>query len=255
MPPSSDNNASAPVSAATKLRQRLGETDDLILLPGVYDGFSARIALEVGFDGLYMVRFPSSLRPSLASQAWGYLLRFFHLLTFDGLTQKQTTCAPTPTSTPPSPWSPTPTRATAAPTWSRAPSRRSAAATSRASRSSTSRPLSRASAPRRSPAEEACEACEALRPTPVLLNMVEHGATPSWTAAEAKALGYRVMIVPFAAIAPAYEAIRESLVKLKETGKVGTKPDFSPRKLFSIVGLQEAMDFDAAAGGSAYGKL
>ena len=53
-------------SAATKLRRQLKETDDLILLPGVYDGFSARIAIEVGFDGLYMVPdfapFPSPRR-------------------------------------------------------------------------------------------------------------------------------------------------------------------------------------------------
>lgn len=104
-------------------------------------------------------------------------------------------------------------------------------------------------------AEEARTACQALAPTPVLLNMVEHGATPSWTAAEAKELGYRMMIVPFAAIAPAYEAIRDSLARLKETGVVGTKSDFSPRKLFSIVGLQEAMEFDKAAGGSSYSQV
>lgn len=29
-----------------------------VLAPGVYDGFSARTALEVGFDCLYMVRIP-----------------------------------------------------------------------------------------------------------------------------------------------------------------------------------------------------
>lgn len=29
----------------------------MIVCPGVYDGFSARIALEVGFDALYMVRY------------------------------------------------------------------------------------------------------------------------------------------------------------------------------------------------------
>ncbi|WP_254558572.1 isocitrate lyase/phosphoenolpyruvate mutase family protein, partial [Salmonella enterica] len=47
--------------------------------------------------------------------------------------------------------------------------------------------------------EQARTVCEALAPTPVLLNMVEHAATPSWTAAQAKELGYRIMIVPFAA--------------------------------------------------------
>ena len=43
-------------SPATKLKRRLEDTKDLIVCPGVYDGFSARIALSVGFDAMYMVR-------------------------------------------------------------------------------------------------------------------------------------------------------------------------------------------------------
>lgn len=43
-----------PITAGRLLRQRI-EAGDFILAPGVYDGFSARIALEVGFDVLYMV--------------------------------------------------------------------------------------------------------------------------------------------------------------------------------------------------------
>ena len=42
-------------SPATKLRRRLEDTQDLIVCPGVYDGFSARIALSVGFEAMYMV--------------------------------------------------------------------------------------------------------------------------------------------------------------------------------------------------------
>lgn len=42
-------------SPATKLKRRLEDTKDLIVCPGVYDGFSARIALSVGFDTMYMV--------------------------------------------------------------------------------------------------------------------------------------------------------------------------------------------------------
>jgi 2-methylisocitrate lyase-like PEP mutase family enzyme len=46
----------APVSAATKLRKIIENPDsDIIVGPGVYDGFSARIALGVGFNFLYMV--------------------------------------------------------------------------------------------------------------------------------------------------------------------------------------------------------
>lgn len=42
------------LSPATALKRRLESTKDLIVCPGVYDGFSARIALSIGFDALYM---------------------------------------------------------------------------------------------------------------------------------------------------------------------------------------------------------
>lgn len=41
------------ITARKLLRQRI-EAGGFILAPGVHDGFSARIALEVGFDVLYM---------------------------------------------------------------------------------------------------------------------------------------------------------------------------------------------------------
>ena len=44
-----------PLPASTRLQKLLKETDKLIVCPGVYDGLSARIAHEVGFDALYMV--------------------------------------------------------------------------------------------------------------------------------------------------------------------------------------------------------
>jgi hypothetical protein len=43
-------------SSATRLRNNLETGAGLIVCPGVYDGLSARIALDVGFDALYMVR-------------------------------------------------------------------------------------------------------------------------------------------------------------------------------------------------------
>ncbi|KDN67544.1 hypothetical protein CSUB01_07387 [Colletotrichum sublineola] len=259
--PSSSNNTSAPVSAATKLRQRLSETDNLILLPGVYDGFSARIALEVGFDGLYMVRFPLILRPII------------HLSTTSAAASPSAHRGSDPDE---ALWPPHGQAGRRCRDLCRAHPRRARqrmgsdivviARTDAIQTHGFGEAMTRLKAAVAAgadvaflegvtTAEEAREACETLRPTPVLLNMVEHGATPSWTAAEAKALGYRMMIVPMAAMAPAYEAIRESLAKLKDTGKVGTNSHFSPRKLFSIVGLQEAIDFDAAAGGSSYSKL
>ena len=43
------------MSAATKLRDMIESPGSIILGPGVYDGFSARIALGVGFNVIYMV--------------------------------------------------------------------------------------------------------------------------------------------------------------------------------------------------------
>jgi hypothetical protein len=40
----------------TKLRRIVEDPDDFLMYPGVYDGYSTRIALHVVFDGLYMVR-------------------------------------------------------------------------------------------------------------------------------------------------------------------------------------------------------
>lgn len=39
----------------TRLQRFLKESDDILVCPGVYDGFSARIALSVGFKAMYMV--------------------------------------------------------------------------------------------------------------------------------------------------------------------------------------------------------
>lgn len=104
-------------------------------------------------------------------------------------------------------------------------------------------------------AEEAREACKLLQPTPMLLNMVEHGATPSWSPAEAKELGYKLMIFPFASIGPAYQAIKDVFLQLKETGKTGLDKGFTPKKFFTIVGLKEAMARDVAAGGRLYDRV
>ena len=102
---------------------------------------------------------------------------------------------------------------------------------------------------------EAREVCRQLAPAPVLLNMVEHAATPSWTPAQARDMGFKIIIFPFASIAPAYKAIKEGLTGLKETGKTGIESDFTPRKLFTAVGLEEAMATDDAVGGRMYSNV
>ena len=44
------------MSAAQRLRELLQDTSRIIVAPGVHDGISARIALSLGFEALYMVR-------------------------------------------------------------------------------------------------------------------------------------------------------------------------------------------------------
>ncbi|KAL9002115.1 MAG: hypothetical protein Q9188_004936 [Gyalolechia gomerana] len=54
----SPTNVVAPLahslSPATRLKNKLRNTNDLIVCPGVYDGLSARVAQSVGFETLYM---------------------------------------------------------------------------------------------------------------------------------------------------------------------------------------------------------
>ncbi len=50
-----------PVRGATRLRQLLADREKLIVCPGVYDGLTARIALSLGFEALYMVEPTSRL--------------------------------------------------------------------------------------------------------------------------------------------------------------------------------------------------
>lgn len=53
------------LSPATRLKHRLKNTNELIVCPGVYDGLSARVAMAVGFETMYMVSLDN--RPSFIS--------------------------------------------------------------------------------------------------------------------------------------------------------------------------------------------
>jgi hypothetical protein len=49
------------IPGASKLRRILKDTNELIICPGVYDGLSARVAMELGFKAMYMVYEPAAL--------------------------------------------------------------------------------------------------------------------------------------------------------------------------------------------------
>ncbi|KAL4811022.1 Pyruvate/Phosphoenolpyruvate kinase-like domain-containing protein [Aspergillus unguis] len=87
---------------------------------------------------------------------------------------------------------------------------------------------------------------------PLLLNMVEHGSTPSITASQARELGFKMIIFPFAALGPACTAIREGMEKLKRDGIPGLDKEMTPQMLFRVCGLDESVKLDAAAGGAAF---
>ena len=100
--------------------------------------------------------------------------------------------------------------------------------------------------------EMAAQAVKDLAPLPLLLNMVEHGATPIITAREAQAMGYRIMIFSFASLAPAYRAIRETMERLKREGVTGTDSDLTPKKLSDVCGMQGSIEVENLANGLSF---
>ena len=102
--------------------------------------------------------------------------------------------------------------------------------------------------------EMAAKCAAEFAPWPLLLNMVENGATPVITTHEAKEMGFRIMIFSFASLAPAYVGIKNALRKLKTEGVVGTGKDLTPRRLFEVCGLGDSMRIDVEAGGLAFAQ-
>ena len=100
--------------------------------------------------------------------------------------------------------------------------------------------------------EQAKQAVKDLAPMPCLLNMVEAGATPSINADEAKEMGFRIIIFPFAALAPAYVAIKAEMEMLKRQGCMGSSKKLSPQTLFRVCGVEESMKVDEEAGATSF---
>lgn len=100
--------------------------------------------------------------------------------------------------------------------------------------------------------EMARQVVKDLEGWPLVLNMVEHGATPSISAQEAKEMGFKLIIFPFAALGPALTAIRSGMEKLKRDGLPGLSEEMTPQTLFRVCGLDESIKIDADAGGGAF---
>jgi methylisocitrate lyase len=102
--------------------------------------------------------------------------------------------------------------------------------------------------------EEMRTAVADLAPMPILLNLIEHGVTPTLSHDEAKDMGFRVIILSLATVAPAYVGMRDTLTKLKKTGLMGTPEDVTSRKIFQVCGLNDFVDLDMRAGGEYFGE-
>ncbi|KAJ5526550.1 hypothetical protein N7451_003162 [Penicillium sp. IBT 35674x] len=100
--------------------------------------------------------------------------------------------------------------------------------------------------------EQMRQAVQDLAPWPLLLNMVENGASPVVTTKEAEEMGFRIMIFSFASIIPAYMGIRAAFLRLKTEGVVGTPEGLGPKKLFEVCGLMESVKLDTEAGGDGF---
>ena len=104
--------------------------------------------------------------------------------------------------------------------------------------------------------EQMRRACEELKPTPVLLNMVPGGVTPDMGGEEARGLGFRIMIHPGLALSRVVESVSEAYGTLKKTGEVEVSDEAKKtgvKQIFEVCGLSRYVDFDAQAGGKAYG--
>jgi 2-methylisocitrate lyase-like PEP mutase family enzyme len=72
--------------------------------------------------------------------------------------------------------------------------------------------------------------------------MVDGGATPHFTAAEAKETGFKIIIYPGFALAPVAQTVTAAAKELKETGDNANvnaaNPGLGPKELFMICGLK-----------------
>ena len=101
--------------------------------------------------------------------------------------------------------------------------------------------------------DEARRAVQDLAPWPLLLNVVENGHSPLFTVDEAREFGFRIIIFSFGALVPAYLAIKAAFERLKTQGVTGVhETGISPRSIFDVCGLGEAIEVDEIAGGESF---
>ncbi|KAA1470387.1 phosphoenolpyruvate pyruvate domain-containing protein [Dentipellis sp. KUC8613] len=111
----------------------------------------------------------------------------------------------------------------------------------------------------------------ALAPKPVLVNVISGGLTPSFTTQEAEAMGAKIIIFSLVSCVAAVHGIRAAMHSLKKTGTdFSSAKGMDPKAFFEVMGmvtfpsvyeiflillhagLNEVVQLDAQAGGSAF---
>ncbi|KAL0955811.1 hypothetical protein HGRIS_002018 [Hohenbuehelia grisea] len=97
---------------------------------------------------------------------------------------------------------------------------------------------------------------KALAPTPVLVNVISGGLTPPFTYGEAEEMGAKIIIFSLVSCVAMLHACRAAMRSLKKTGTdFVSAQGMDPKAFFEVMGLQEVMDLDAKAGGSAFEQV
>ena len=103
--------------------------------------------------------------------------------------------------------------------------------------------------------EEARRACQALSPTPVLLNMVSNGATPEISADEAYEMGFKIVIYPSVGLRGAISGMKTSYETLKSSGTQKDASHSNPKAAFMLCGLEKCIEIDKQAGSSSFAEI
>ena len=95
-----------------------------------------------------------------------------------------------------------------------------------------------------------------LAPTPVLCNVISGGLTPSFTSSEAEAYGAKIIIFSLVSSVAMVHGVRNAMHLLKKTGTDFTSAQgLDPKAFFKVMGLDEVIEFDSQAGGSAFAVI
>ncbi|KAL2420040.1 2,3-dimethylmalate lyase [Exophiala dermatitidis] len=95
--------------------------------------------------------------------------------------------------------------------------------------------------------EEAVAVCKEFKKsnTPVMYGMVQGSRALKLTSAEAKAIGFKIIVYAAACLTPTYIAVTRALEILKNEGDCEKyQPEISPHTLFDACGMQGLLDFD-----------